>query len=59
VVEEVIFYVPYLFDCKPRLIMFVFHHFVRLTTKDGLHFLLYLIERSRWRSVFPFVRFVD
>ena len=30
---------PYLFDCRSRLIKFVFHHFMRLTIKCGLHFL--------------------
>jgi len=51
--------VSYLFDCKPRFIKF-FHHFTRLTIKGGLHFsFLYFIERFRWRSVFPWLRFVD
>jgi len=39
--------IPYLFDGKPRLIVF-FHHFVRLIIKGGLHFLfLCLVERYR------------
>jgi len=50
---------PYLFDCKPRFIQF-FHHFMLLTIKSGLHFLfIYFIERYRWRSVFPWLRFVE
>jgi len=47
----------HLFDCKPRLMKFFFHHFVRLTIKGGLNFFLYLIERSTWRSDFPRLRF--
>ena len=31
--------IPYLFDCKPRLVKFFFHYFVRSTIKGGLHFL--------------------
>ena len=35
-------------------------YFMRLTIKGGLQFLfLYFIERYRWRSVFPWLRFVD
>ena len=50
---------PYLFDCKLRLINF-FHHFVPLTIKSGLHFLFFcFVERYGWRSVFPWLRFVD
>jgi len=51
---------PYLFDYKPRFIKFFFHHFMRLTVKGGLHFLLfYFIERYGWCSVFPWLPFVD
>jgi len=33
---------------------------MRLVIKGGLYFLfLYLIEMHRWRSVFPWLRFVD
>jgi len=40
----------YLFDCKPQLIKFFFHDFIRLTIKGGLHFLFFLfIERYRHR----------
>jgi len=47
-----------LFNCKSRLIKF-FHHFMWLKITGGLHFLfLYIIERHRWRSVFPWLRFV-
>ena len=35
----------------------VLFHFVRLTIKGGLHFVLYLIERYWWRSAFPWLRF--
>jgi len=50
---------PYLFECKPRLTK-IFRHFMRLTTKGGLHFLFfYFIERYRWRSVSSWERFVD
>jgi len=39
---------PYVFDCKPRLIKFFFHHFMRLIFKGGLHFLfLHRMERYR------------
>jgi len=52
-------WVSYLFDSKPRLIKFL-QHFMRLTIKGGLHFLfLFFIKRYRWRSVFPWLRFVD
>jgi len=48
-----------LFNCKPRLMKF-FLHFMRLKITGGLHFLfLYFIERHRWRSVFPWLSFVD
>ena len=47
-----------LFNCKPRLIKFF--HFMRSKITGGLHFLfLYFIEGCRWRSVFPWLRFVD
>jgi len=37
---------PYLFDCKPQLIKFLFRHFVRLIVKGGLLFLFFdLIQR--------------
>ena len=50
---------PYLFDSKLRLIK-LFHHFMRLAIKVELHFLFFcFIERYRWRSVFPWLRFVD
>jgi len=48
-----------LFNCKSRLIKF-FHHFMWLKITGGLHFLfLYFIERHRWRSVLPWLNFVD
>ena len=56
-------WIQHLFDCKPRFVKFFspFHaayNQVRLTIKGGLQFLaLYLIEG--WRSVFPWLRFVD
>ena len=54
------FALPYLFDCKLRLIKF-FHHFVRLIIKSGLQSkaaYIYLPYRKyRWRSVFPWLRF--
>ena len=31
----------------------------QLTIEDGLHFFLQLVKMSRWRSVFPWLRFVD
>jgi len=37
--------IPYLFDCKPRLIIF-FHHFVRLKVKGGLHFLFFTLSKG-------------
>jgi len=39
---------PSLFNCKSRLIMLFFHHFVRLTIKGGLHF---FSKVFRWRLV--------
>jgi len=56
---------PYLFDCKPRLTklfssFYAAYEHGRLTIKDGLHFFIsLLIERYRWRSVFPRLHFVD
>jgi len=32
---------PYLFDCKPQLIKFLFRHFVRLIVKGGLSFFIF------------------
>jgi len=33
---------------------------MQLAIKSGLHFLFfYFIERYRWRSLFPWLRFVD
>jgi len=34
--NKLIVRIPNLFDCKPRLTEFSFHHFVRLTMKGGL-----------------------
>ena len=46
--------------CKPRLIKFLFHYFMRLIIKGGVYFFfLYLMGRYRKRSVFPWLRFVD
>jgi len=44
--------------------MFLFHHFVRFTIEGSLQsrvayiIFLYLIESQRWRSAFPWLRFV-
>jgi len=48
----------HLFDCKPRFIQFFFH-FMRLTIKGDLHLLLFcFIEKHKWHSAFPWLRFV-
>jgi len=37
-----------------------FQHFIQFTIKSGLHFLFfYFIESYRWRSVFPWLHFVE
>ena len=47
----------YLFDCKPRLINFFFIILCGLKSRPA--YIFYFIERYRWRSVFPWLRFVD
>ena len=48
---------PYLLDCKPRLMMFsLFIISCRLQSR-GLTFFLCIIERSRWRPFFPWLHF--
>ena len=49
---------PYLFDCKSRLLKF-FSSFRATSYQGRLTFFLYRIERSRWRSAFPWLCFAD
>jgi len=47
--------IQHLFDCKPWLIMFFFHHFVQLTIKRGVHF----FTLSKGVDVFHWLHFVN